>query len=264
MNYDLAPLLEGWDYTTGETVARMITGVDGREKVQLRLDLGVLQMELDGRPDGQKVEGRDSLLDHFRAQAQEFEERQTEELTFKLDNEDCSRLHAEAVQYYHRYVALFHLRDWKRVIRDTQRNLALFDFVEDHAEHPMLTWSFQQFRAYVINLRTRAQAQVCLDDQQVTAAVALINEGIDEIRGFFRRHRREELIPQSGEIRSLEEWREKLLRAVPTTKLNIPMPEPLTERLRFEKALEEAIAREDYEAAAALRDSIRQMDASST
>ncbi|HSI87237.1 MAG: UvrB/UvrC motif-containing protein [Candidatus Methylacidiphilales bacterium] len=258
----MAPLLEGWDYTTGQVVARKITGQDGREKVQLRLDLGVLQMELDGRPDGQHPEGRESILEYYIAQAEAFENKQTEEIAFKLDSEDCSKLHAEAVQYYHRYLALFHLGDWPRVIRDTQRNINLFDFVDEHAEHPMLSWSFQQFRAYVIMLRTRAQAQSHLDQGHATAAVAMLNDGLDEIRAFFKQHRREDLIPQCQEIRFLEQWREELLRAIPTTKLDIPMPEPLTERLRFEKALAEAIEREDYEAAAALRDSIRQLKTS--
>ena len=46
---------------------RIVPGDDGREKLQMRIDLGLLQMELDGRPDGQRPAGAESLLDHLEA-----------------------------------------------------------------------------------------------------------------------------------------------------------------------------------------------------
>ena len=33
----------------------------------MRIDLGLLQMELDGRPDGQRPHGFESLLDYYEA-----------------------------------------------------------------------------------------------------------------------------------------------------------------------------------------------------
>ena len=38
-------------------IARKIVGEDGKEKLQVRLDLGLLQMELNGRPDGERPHG---------------------------------------------------------------------------------------------------------------------------------------------------------------------------------------------------------------
>jgi len=52
---DLLPLLKGWDYEPGTINVRKINGMDGQPKLQMRLDLGLLQMELDGRPDGVKA-----------------------------------------------------------------------------------------------------------------------------------------------------------------------------------------------------------------
>ena len=39
----------------------------------------------------------------------------------------------EGVQYYHRYLAAFHLQRYDLVARDTARNLRLFAFVVKHA-----------------------------------------------------------------------------------------------------------------------------------
>src|SRR5262249_54068777 len=65
---DIGPLLKGWDYEPGTINVRKINGADGAPKLQMRLDLGLLQMELTGRPDGAKPHGYDSLLDYFESQ----------------------------------------------------------------------------------------------------------------------------------------------------------------------------------------------------
>ena len=62
---DIVPLLKGWDYEPGTINVRKINGLDGRQKLQMRLDLGLLQMELTGRPDGAKPHGFDSLLEYY-------------------------------------------------------------------------------------------------------------------------------------------------------------------------------------------------------
>ena len=64
MGKDITPILAGWDYDHDELQVRIVAGDDGREKIQMRVDLGLLQMEIDGRPDGQRPAGFESLLDH--------------------------------------------------------------------------------------------------------------------------------------------------------------------------------------------------------
>ena len=51
---DISSMLSGWDFDPDRVSVRIVTGDDGRDKLQLRLDLGMLQMEFDGRPDGAK------------------------------------------------------------------------------------------------------------------------------------------------------------------------------------------------------------------
>ena len=46
MSKDIGPILDGWEHDPEEMQVRIIPGVDGREKLQMRIDLGILQMEL--------------------------------------------------------------------------------------------------------------------------------------------------------------------------------------------------------------------------
>ena len=57
MDYDIGPILSKWKHKPGEVAVRCIAGRDGRPKIQMRLDLGLLQMEQDGRPDGRRPHG---------------------------------------------------------------------------------------------------------------------------------------------------------------------------------------------------------------
>ena len=62
MSLDLNSLLQDWPHEAGAIKVRKIVGLDGHEKLQLRIDLGILQMELTGRPDGQRPHNCESLL----------------------------------------------------------------------------------------------------------------------------------------------------------------------------------------------------------
>ena len=65
MDKDISHILKGWGYRPGQVTVRRITGDDGMDKVQLRLDLGLLQMEMVGRPDGKRPHGYESLLHYY-------------------------------------------------------------------------------------------------------------------------------------------------------------------------------------------------------
>ena len=66
MSLDLNTILKDWPYESGTVKVRKITGLDGREKLQLRVDLGLLQMEITGRPDGRRPHNCESLLEYHR------------------------------------------------------------------------------------------------------------------------------------------------------------------------------------------------------
>ncbi|MBL0927979.1 MAG: UvrB/UvrC motif-containing protein [Phycisphaerales bacterium] len=64
---DIARLLNEWPYEPGQINVRVIEGEDGNPKIQMRLDLGLLQMEMTGRPDGQRPSGYESYLEYCEA-----------------------------------------------------------------------------------------------------------------------------------------------------------------------------------------------------
>ena len=67
VNRDIREILDSWEFDPEKVNARWIEGEDGKRKIQLRLDLGVLQMEMTGRPDGKRPEGYASLVHKYRA-----------------------------------------------------------------------------------------------------------------------------------------------------------------------------------------------------
>jgi len=249
MNFDISHILEHWDYEPGQVVVRKFKGKDGREKIQLRVDLGLLQMNATGRPDGKRPFGQQSLLDHFISQLEKHRAANSgDDENFSLKGEDCAKLQQESIQYHHRYICLFQLEDYDGVIRDTERNLEAFDFVQLYSESDEMAWALQQFRPQLLMMRIRARGAVALRENKYPAVIKLIEEGLDEIRNFYREHSRHELLEQSGEIQSLEIWLQE-----------ISAKRPMTEREKLESALDEAVKAENYEKAAKLRDSLRKI-----
>src|SRR5688572_4343973 len=155
MSLDLNDLLRDWPHEPGTLKVRKILGNDGKEKIQLRIDLGLIQMEMTGRPDGVEPHDCESLLEYHRSKAERAKKR-TE--NYELSPEELGEMQAEGIQYYHRYIALFQLQDYLGVIRDTQRNLEMFEFVEEHCSNEDLAWSVVQFTPYVRMMNTRAKA----------------------------------------------------------------------------------------------------------
>src|SRR5919202_2875268 len=216
MSLDLNTLLKDWPHEPGAIKVRKIAGLDGREKLQLRIDLGVLQMEMTGRPDGARPHGFESLLAYHQDRAARAE-RAGEE--YELTAEQCTELQQEGIQYYHRYLSLFQINDFVGVVRDTQRNLDLFDFVAAHTDREDLAWSMQQFRPYVLMMNTRAKASIFLAQGKFPEAITEIEQGRDAIAEFFQRSNFPELASKSSEITFLEEWLEEVRAKRPLSKL---------------------------------------------
>ena len=245
MSLDLNTILKDWPHENGNIKVRKIAGLDGREKLQLRVDLGVLQMELTGRPDGIRPHGCESLLTYHQLRAARAEARGE---TFELTAEQCAELQQEGIQYYHRYLSLFQINDFHGVVHDTQRNLELFDFVDAHTERDELSWTLQQFRPYVLMMNTRAKASIFLGQGKFPDAIAEIRRGRDAIAEFFQKSNFPELAAKSSEIHFLEEWLNEISAKRPRSKLEI-----------MESEMETAVAKELYERAAELRDAIQQL-----
>jgi len=249
MDYDISHLLDHWEYQPGQVVVRRFKGKDGRERIQLRVDLGLLQMYADGRPDGRRPFGHPSLFEYYQARLyKHLEAHHGSDEGFKLKPEDCAKLQLEAVQYHHRYICLLQLEDYAGVVRDAERNLAVFGFVAEHAQSEELAWSLQQFQPQLLMILTRARAAQALQAEDYTLAIQLVEEGLEKIRGFYADNGRPDAAEQTGEVQSLENWLQE-----------IRAKRPLSRRESLERALTEAVKREDYERAAKMRDALRNL-----
>lgn len=260
MSQDLNDLLADWPYQPGKLQVRKITGNDGRVKIQLRLDMGLLQLEATGRPDGLRPFDAESLFDFSRERAAEAEAAGEE---FKLTADEVGELQAEGIQYYHRYVALYQLEDWKGVARDTRRNLDMFSFVAKYTPNEEMAWTVQQFRPYVLMMNTRAKAYQAIEKNDIPAAIELIEKGIAAIERFLRDNQHPELATESAEAGTLKEWLAELRKKnKAASKPKPPKPPKVLSPLdQLRREMARAVRAEQYERAAELRDAIRAMEA---
>lgn len=261
MKFDISRLLESWEYKPGQVLVRRFKTKDGQEKIQLRLDLGVLQMNAEGRPDGKRPLGHESYFHHHVSQLEKHRAAHAgSDEEFTLSAEDCARLQQEAIQYHHRYICLYQLGDYQTVVRDADRNLAVFDFVDEFAETDELSWALQQFRPQLLLMLTRAKGMIALEKKEFAATAREVENGIATIREFYNAFERPEMAEQSGEINSLEQWLDNL-RSNHEKRSEKPEAEPpqLSERERLERALQDAVLREDYEQAARVRDALKNL-----
>lgn len=247
---DITPVLKGWDYEPGTINVRKISGVDGQPKLQMRVDLGLLQMELSGRPDGTRPHGCESLLDYFERELNEHRIRNGTELGFHLTTDQCQALREEAVMYYQRYLGLFVLEDFGGVVRDTARNLKVLDFCGKFATEEQDRLVLEQYRPYIIMMNSRAGASIHFNRGDYRAAMDVIQQGLDQIREFFAGFGQDDAYEKSNEVRVLKKFSREIRRKLPV--------DPVS---RLQRRLDQALKAERYEDAARLRDEIRKRQA---
>jgi hypothetical protein len=242
---DITPALRGWGYEAGSINVRKIAGLDGREKLQMRLDLGLLQMEVHGRPDGRRPHGKESYLHYYEERLARHVREHGSDDGFELGEDQCQHLREEAVMYYHRYLSLFILGDFPGVIRDTARNLRVLDLCAEYAADESDQFVLEQYRPYVIMMNTRATASLQFKAEQFAKAYATVAAGLERIREFFIRFGQQESFDKSNEVKILKRFAKDIKRKLPVDPLD-----------KLKGKLDRAIEREDYEQAAKLRDEI--------
>ncbi len=240
-------------------MVRVIEGDDGRKKLQLRIDMGLLQMETSGRPDGLRPEDYESWLDYYEHQQQVHDRENPDSAAYQLSEEACSRLWREGVQYYHRYLGFWHLEQYEFCARDTARNLRLFAFVGEHVRDEKARFQFDQWRPYVTMMHSRAVAMPLLGKGEVGEAIRVIESAIGAIKDFLEQYEAVDRSDECSELVSLEQWRDEILLES-SAKADVES-ESVLDVLR--RRLQEAVADEAFEEAARLRDEIRRHSESS-
>ncbi len=224
---DLSDFLHGFPYTPGRVNARVVRGADGREFLQVRVELGVLQMRCDGRPDGlESVFAPGRTLATPSAAA-------------------AGRL--EVAQLEQRAVAFLAAGDPVRALRDADSILHSLRLLAEEAPPSEREWA-ESARFSVVVLRTRALVGALVQTGRQRDASAAIEHGIDMLRIEAERIGIDEQFDALADVRALRTLRESLVPQLPPA-----------ERGELEARLESAVRAENYELAAILRDELRRL-----
>ncbi len=249
-NNDIGEVIRDWEYEPGQISARKIKGKDGKEKIQMRVELGLIQMETEGRPDGKRPHGKESLLEYHLSRLEEYRAKHGTTVGFKLNKDECEHFYREALEYYQRYLSLFSLKDYEGVIRDTERNLMAHNLAESYAVDEEYRRIFTKYVPYIIMMNAKAKALINLEKKGYDKALMETKRGIQRIDDFFKDRDQSESSEKSEEIANLRGLGEDIRRKKPLTDLD-----------KSKLELEEAVEREDFEKAAKLRDVIRRLEA---
>ena len=234
-------ILRDWPYDPDGISVRKKKGDDGRQVLQMRLDLGILQLEVTGRPDGTRPHEMDTVFEYLRTRAIEFGE------DYEMSEEECEEADREFVQYYHRRVCWLALREFPQAVADADHTLGMMDFCREHSPDEQWTLSHEQYRPFVMFHRTQAAALAALADRGAEAAVEELNGGLDKIRDVFVDYEAEDQFDDDELVSRLIELRESLRQHFRVGRT-------------LQEQLDEAVASEKYELAAELRDEMNRRD----
>lgn len=250
MNNDISEILDEWAYDP-ESNVRRIRGKDGVPKMQVRVDQGafqgILQLNLDGRPDGRRPHDRDFALDHYRATLEAHARRVGEE-GFELDHTACEELFEESSQLYGRYVFLLQVKDYERVIRDTERNMDCFEFLHEHAVLEEDRMNLQKWWPYILRIHATAKSMQLADNERFDQALRVLDETHERIRNL-----------EEVDAEEFHSERDRSIEALVELRNELKGRRPLSEREQLESELAQAIANEAFERAAQLRDQLREL-----
>jgi hypothetical protein len=253
-------ILRDWPYEPQSVSVRLVKGSDGREVIQMRVEMGLLQLETAGRPDGTRPEGQETYFDYLQAEV-------LEDADFVLNEDQCGEVDREFVQYYHRRICWLAMREYQKAVDDADHTLGLMDFCRKHSPEEQWTMSHEQYRPFVLFHRTQAAALAELESaadaaakreaangdglavagDAAEAAVNVINDGLSRLRDVFVQYGVEEHYEEDDLVTRLIELREELRQK-----------HELGRTLR--EQLDDAVAAEQYERAARIRDELARRD----
>ena len=228
--------LADWDFDPSALNVRFIKGKDGRDIIQMRVDMGVLQLETTGRPDGDQINECETYLDYLH-------ELHLDDSSHKLTEEESNEVDREFMQFYHRRICWLRLQYYHRAVMDADHTLRLMDQCEKMSDDEEWNGTHEQYRPFVLFHRTQAAALGALEESSGEEAVQAINVGLETMRKFFEKHDAEEHYDSDELVVRLVELRESL-------RTEYEVRQTLKERLSA------AVEKEQYELAAQLRDEL--------
>lgn len=253
---DLSDILSDWPSGPKAPRVRQFTAGDGKTFLQVRVDLGLLQMAIEGRPDGERPAGYESLLECFRDQVRQYAE------PMNLSPSEWQALMREVLQYYRRRVSLITLArqakregndemamtSYRRAIRDADHNLAILDFLRDECTPIDFVESQEPYRPFILMQQASCEAECALLMNDPDSAIEHLKAAVAQIEACGQRMVQDD----SGEGEEMDV--RLFIRELRRLERRIRRKYQCRRTLR--EQLEDALAAEDYERAARLRDNL--------
>lgn len=231
MDRALDQLLREFPYEGGRVNARLVRLDAEREVLQIRVELGILQMESIGRPDG-----KPSVFDETAARRGK-----------RLSSAEAALLRLELVQYQQRAVAFMAIGDARRALGDAEFVLASAAFLARCGPDADAEWA-DGARFSAIVLRTRAASAMLAAVGRAREAGSVIDAGLEMLFEAAERAGIAEHFDVLGDVTALRSMRDTLVPQLPPA-----------QRSELEARLRTAVLSENYELAAILRDELRLM-----
>ncbi len=250
MNLDLDELTTDWECPRDEVSAREIVGRDGCELLQMRVDLGVLQMFVEDRPDGTRYHGMPTVLEYLMHETRAGR---------NIKEEDWAALDRELCQVNYRRIALAHLaerslsereyadarRHLRRVLRDIGAALETLRLISEQRNAADDNMSL---RPTLIFNRARLSSQLAVVEARYEDAIEHAEAGAHDLEAVLTGAGMDaESVEQDPGIAYL-------------VRLGRELRDQYDIQMTLKEQLDEAIENEDFETAAALRDKLEQRE----
>lgn len=222
---------------------RLIPAGVNREVVQMRIELGLLQLETRGRPDGTRPFDAETVLHHLKSIDT------VEGEPHVMDEAECAEADREFVQFYHRRICWLALRDFRRAVEDADHTLQLMDACREFSPDVNWTSTHEQYRPFVLFHRTQAAALASLDEDCAESAIEAVNDGLQRISSIYETSGSEDQFDDDELVQRLKELRESLR-------------EQFAVGRTLREQLADAVAAEHYELAAKIRDQLARTESS--
>jgi hypothetical protein len=132
-------------------------------------------------------------------------------------------------------------------VADADHTLTFMDFLREHSPSEQYTRAHEQYRGFVTFQRTQGAAALALEKDDPEGAINEVHRGLTRLRDFFAAHDAEEQMEEDGMVRHLRKIEDFVRREhhIEAT---------------LQEQLDRAIANEEYETAARIRDQMRQRE----
>ena len=229
-------LLRSWPLNPKSLTVRLVYASQQRRVIQMRIEMGLLQLETEGRPDGTRPFGSRTVLDYLDGKVLHDPD------GFILNDDECFECDREFIQFYHRRVCWLTLREYDAAQRDARHTLRLMDLCRDHSPSDAWTASHEQYRPFVVYHRAQAEAMSLLAREEPADAIHAINRAIPEVEEAF--------------LATGDDDMEKVHVVARLVELRETLRERFDVGRTLQEQLADAIESEQYELAARLRDTL--------